>query len=315
MTAVVSEMGQSLRGYWARALPPQRAAYLVSVALILIGLAHGLAWLIVGGPVDGPLSWRKPVTFGISFGVTTATLAWVSQFLSLSERSLRRTLVALMVANTVEVVVISVQRARGIPSHFNLSNILDGTLWVTIGVAIIVTMVVIGVYTVRAFTASTAPPSMTLALRVGLLILAVSMALGVWMVVRGSPPEALPDPVRVGESGSIKLAHAVGMHGIQTLAVLAWLASFTALDETRRVRLVALGAVGYSLATVTTIVLTVLGAAPLTTGLVGLLTEVVAVGCLAAAGVAVLLALVTRRAPATPDRTGSPPEPVLTDTT
>lgn len=294
MSPVVAEMGRSLRGYWRDARSPQRVVYLVGAALVVVGLAHGLAWLVVGGPVDGPLSWRKPVAFGISFGLTTATLAWVSQFLALSDRGLRATLFPLAAANTIEVAWVSVQRARGVPSHFNFETGLDGALFIVNGIAILVTIGVIVGFTVRAFTASTASPSMTLALRVGLLILLVSMAAGVWMILRGTAFE-LP-PVRVGESGNIKFAHAIGMHGIQTLCALAWLASFAVMGEDRRVRLVGLAALGYTIATTATMVLAALGLAAWTSGLAGAVVGLLALGCLAAAGSAVVGSLARRSA-------------------
>lgn len=61
---------------WRRAPTPWRLAYAVGAVLILVGVAHGLVWLAVGGPWDGPVSFRKPYTFGVSFGLTTITLAW-----------------------------------------------------------------------------------------------------------------------------------------------------------------------------------------------------------------------------------------------
>lgn len=69
--AVVAPALASLRGYWDRATPPQVLTYLVGIALIAVGLAHLAAWAATGGPWLGPLGWRKPTTFGVSFGLTT----------------------------------------------------------------------------------------------------------------------------------------------------------------------------------------------------------------------------------------------------
>ena len=35
----------------------------------------------------GPLSLRKPTTFGLSFGLTLITIAWVLSFLELRDRT------------------------------------------------------------------------------------------------------------------------------------------------------------------------------------------------------------------------------------
>jgi hypothetical protein len=43
----------------------ERAAYSVGGLLILSGVIHGVVLLISGGAWEGPLSLRKPATFGL----------------------------------------------------------------------------------------------------------------------------------------------------------------------------------------------------------------------------------------------------------
>jgi hypothetical protein len=33
-------------------------------------------WLIDGGSLSGPISWRKPILFGFSAGVTVLSMGW-----------------------------------------------------------------------------------------------------------------------------------------------------------------------------------------------------------------------------------------------
>ncbi len=54
---------------------PRRFLYLVGALLVSSGLFHLGVFLVDGGPWAGPLSWRKPVTFGISFGLTALAVA------------------------------------------------------------------------------------------------------------------------------------------------------------------------------------------------------------------------------------------------
>ena len=69
-----------------------------------------------GGPWDGPVSWRKPTTFGISFGFTLITICWVSSYLTLSPRT-RSWLLGIFTADCVlEVAGITVQAWRYVPS-------------------------------------------------------------------------------------------------------------------------------------------------------------------------------------------------------
>lgn len=286
---VLPAMRASLRGYWSDARPAQRLAYVAGAVLIAVGLAHGVAWLVVGGSAEGPLSWRKPSTFGVSFGLTLITVAWVSQFLALSERALRATLGVLVVSFVIEVAWVSVQHARGVASHFNDSTALDEAVFVAAGVVVVFALIVIGFYALRSFTSSTASASMTLALRAGLLILFVSMGAGLWMILRGAAFDL--EPATVGAAGSIKLIHAVGMHAIQVLPGLAWLASFGSLVERQRHHRVGLAALGYVLLVTHTAVLALLGIGPGSAGLAKATLGAAGVACLLVAGAAVLVSL------------------------
>ena len=56
--------------FWRRGQRTARAAYVVGALLLASGLIH-LAFLTIGeGSWQGPLSLRKPTTFGLSFGLT-----------------------------------------------------------------------------------------------------------------------------------------------------------------------------------------------------------------------------------------------------
>ncbi|HEX8132199.1 MAG TPA: hypothetical protein VF880_02045 [Actinomycetes bacterium] len=293
-TSLPARMRTTLLGYWRRARPWQRLGYLVGGALILVGLGHLVAWLLVGGAWAGPVSFRKPSTFGISFGLTTATLAWIAGQLGISDRTGWLLLVPLAAADTFEVVWVSVQRWRGVASHFNFDTPLDSFLFVLGGVAIAVAATAILVLTALAFRAMQAAPSMALAIRAGLLLLLVAQGIGGWMIQHGVGPAG--DGVReglttFGAAGVMKVPHAVGIHAIQVLPALAWLLSFAALPERRRLGLVWLAVVGYLALLAVSLLQVATGAAPFDVGVVAAALYLVGVALLGAAFVAALLAL------------------------
>ena len=235
---------------WRRAPAPWRLAYAVGTALVLVGLAHGLVWLAVGGPWEGSVSFRKPYTFGVSFGLTTITLAWFADRLDLGHRVGWLLLVPLALANTSEVAWVAVQRARGVPAHFNFSTTLDRALYfIAGGGAIVVTSVVIAVLTVLAFTHRTDEPALTLAIRAGLLLLLVAVAVGVTMTVVGNARAVdgrTEDLVRWGAAGNMRVTHFLGLHGMQVLSALAvWAAGLQGVVR-RQVRLVAAATVAWA---------------------------------------------------------------------
>ena len=294
-TSLPARMRVSLLGYWQQARPWQRLGYLVGAALIVVGLGHLVAWLVVGGAWAGPITFRKPTTFGISFGLTTITLAWVAGHLRISDRTGWLLLVPLALADASEVVWVSVQRWRGVASHFNNDTTLDSLLFLLMGGgAIAVAATVILVMTVLAFTAMRASPSLALAIRAGLLILLVAQVVGGWMIQHGLGPaeEGVTEGLTTfGAAGVMKVPHAVAIHGIQVLPALAWLLSFAALPEPRRLRLVRIAVVGYAALVVVSVLQTVTGAAPFDVGVVAAVLYLLGVLLLGAAVLAALLAL------------------------
>lgn len=300
---LLDSMVTSVRGFWEDARGYQRLAYLVGAALIAVGLIHAGIGAVVGESAFGPLSWRKPATFGISFGLTTATLGWVSLYLP-ARRGTGWVFSGLLCTSaTAEVGWVTVQHARGVPSHFNVATPFDEALFTLGGVAISVTVLVIVATTAAAFTRSTAPQPMAWAIRAGLLSLLAAQATGIWMIVHGVSllnlgGDPLTESMTIyGAAGVMKFAHAVPMHAIQVLGLLAWLLSFTG-SQRQQLRLVLMAVGGYALLVGTVLGRTVNGLAPFDLFSASTLAYVLAVGLLATPAVAVTTGLY-RRARAT----------------
>jgi hypothetical protein len=68
---------------------------------------------------------------------------------------------------------------------------------------------------------------------------ALMIAKGVRLVIAGNPQAAY------ATGGTLKPAHAVTMHGILVLPMLAWLLSFTHWSERRRIEIVLVAAAAY----------------------------------------------------------------------
>jgi hypothetical protein len=89
----------------------------------------------------------------------------------------------------------------------------------------------------------------------------------------------------------MKVPHAVAMHGIQALPALAWLLSFAALAEQRRLGLVRVATIGYAALVAVSVLQTAAGVAPFDVGVVAAVLYLLGVALLGAAFVAALLAL------------------------
>src|SRR3954469_13174353 len=159
-------------GVVRRRRPIEKACYLIAAALILVGIAHLAVALALPRPWDGPLSWRKPVPFGVSFGTVLASVTWVTSYLRLADRT-RAVLLGVFAADcVVEVTGITVQAWRHVPSHFNDETPFDARIAYSLAVGGGVLIVVLGALAVIAFRGRiAAPPSMRLALRAGFALL------------------------------------------------------------------------------------------------------------------------------------------------
>ena len=219
-----------------------RIGYWVSVVLFTSGLFHLLVFAVDGGPWEGPVSWRKPVTFGLSFGLTLATFVWVGTLVRI-----RPFVVALFTAASVyEVTGITVQAWRKVPSHFNNETPFDSTIatGLAAGGGVIIFSVVW--LLVTAWRAKHLTPSMLLAVRVGSAAFLGAMAFGGLMIARGAVLARTAGLTEAyNTAGIFKPAHGVAMHGVLVLPLLAWLLTFTTLDERRRKRVVGWASAGY----------------------------------------------------------------------
>jgi hypothetical protein len=76
----------NLAAYLARCRAIERVCYLVGALLVVSGIVHLGVLVVRGGPLYGPVSFRKPVTFGVSFGLSLITVTWLVSFLRLGRR-------------------------------------------------------------------------------------------------------------------------------------------------------------------------------------------------------------------------------------
>jgi hypothetical protein len=221
--------------------------YVVAAVLIASGIFHLGVAAIEDRPWSGPLSWRKPATFGLSFGTMLISITWVSSYLRLSSRA-RAILLAVFAADCiVEVTGITIQAWRDVPSHFNNETPFDSVIAYSLAGGGAVLIVVLGSMAVTAFRGKVdGPPSMQLALRAGFALLLAGLAAGAAMIARG---ETL---IREGHrteaydtAGFLKWFHAVTLHAVLVLPLLAWWLARTRRSEPDRARIVALATAGY----------------------------------------------------------------------
>jgi hypothetical protein len=253
MSAVTNEILRA--GRFTPAASYQKFAYACACLLLISGTFHGLVLLIDGGSWAGPVSWRKPMVFGLSFGITLLTLTWIVGLMRMRKITGWIVLGVLSVASVAEVLLITMQRWRGVPSHFNESTPFNAAVFSLMGFLVMWVALATIVITIRSFWPMDAPTSLAWAIRIGLVLLLVSQAVGVQMIAEGGNT--------FGAAGALKMPHAFTLHALQVLPALALLLVIAEFTESQRLEIVALAGVGYGLLIGSTLVQAYAGLAPL----------------------------------------------------
>jgi hypothetical protein len=190
----------------ARQLAP---LFWTGVLLFASGVFHVAVWAVAGMPsLEGPVSWRKPITFGFSTGLLLLTLTWLLTLMPASVRRARQAKVfsTLLIA---EIGLIDMQQWRGVASHFNNATPFDGAVFTTMGILIVAASVIMALWTRDAFRETLdTTPGMAAAFRVGMVMLNVGNLIGIFMSVT--------------HATSLKPLHGLTLHAIQALPIAIW---------------------------------------------------------------------------------------------
>jgi len=213
----------------------------VAAVLVASGAFHLLVFALDDRPWAGPVSWRKPFTFGEAFGVTLATAAWVSRPLAISARWRAVLLGVFAVDSVVEVAGITLQAWRHVPSHLNTSTAFDAAVAAVLAAGGAVLVAVLGTFAVIALTRPVgANPDRALAIRAGWLFLVTGLLSGAAMIAVGTVAKRTGTLAHAyAVTGFLKGFHGLTIHALLTLPALAWVLERLHVTPARRFRAVA----------------------------------------------------------------------------
>jgi len=233
--------GRTLRAEAWRRNPPLVAlvlTMLVVAAVALVGLVVDPR-VITGAP-----AWMKPLKFAVSIAIYGATLLWVLSFIPDRPRLVAVISWGVSLALGTEMALIVTQVLRNTTSHFNLATPFDAAVFMTMGATIsglwLLNAIVAFLLARRRF----AEAPIVWGVRLGLIAALLGMAVALLMTqptpeqssliaatgsssIVGAHTVGIADggpglPV-VGwstEGGDLRVAHFVGLHGLQILPLL-----------------------------------------------------------------------------------------------
>jgi hypothetical protein len=206
------------------ASPPLVITGWLNVALLLASIAVA--------PFDDRLvmginPWIKPIKFEVSIVIYVWTVAWLLEYLPRPQRLISW---GVSVAMIVEIACIVLQAARGTTSHYNVSTPFDGAVFTVMGVFIVANTLLLA-RLLWLFRLSVAMPRAILwGVRFGLVLLLMASTEGVVMlgnqahtvgIADGGP--GLPLVNWSTRAGDLRVAHFIGIHGLQILPLAGWL--------------------------------------------------------------------------------------------
>ena len=213
---------------------PEGLLYGTGALLCASGLLHMIVWGFMGGEWEGAISWRKPILFGFSSGLTAISLGWLMPKLRPSHWD--GAISGLFcLAITGEVGLITFQQWRGVASHFNRSTPFDAQIETGMTLLISVVFLTLLELTRRSFQSLNTTIDLKRSIRFGLTFLILSCVIGFVIAAHGNQQLAKGnDPAIVGEAGVAKFPHGLAIHAIQIFPLICFFMRKAGMPEGMR---------------------------------------------------------------------------------
>jgi hypothetical protein len=214
-----------------------RRLLVAAPALTVLGfvMAADLVFSLLGLVVDhrmitGAPAWLKPAKFALSTMIACWSFAFCIASTSVWRRLTRGLDWVLAAGLAIEIALIDMQAARGTTSHFNIATLFDATVYAVMGVSIACIWLTMLMLTVVLFRQSFARSAWGWSLRLGMVLAVIGTGSGGLMTMPpgahtvGAPDGGRGVPVTKWsvDHGDLRVAHFLGMHGLQILPLLAW---------------------------------------------------------------------------------------------
>jgi len=160
-----------------------RPLLLLAVGCLAVLAASLVLMLVDPRQLMGASVWLKPAKFAASIALAAATLALLLPHIHLPTAGGRRATAVIVFTSVLELAIIAVQAARGVPSHFNATSALNVALFSAMGIGISIFTVAVAYVTWHALRQRFADRALGWGIRLGLvtMVALAGFAAANWM--------------------------------------------------------------------------------------------------------------------------------------
>lgn len=204
--------------------------YWIGLFNFLIACIAILGMMVDDRTLMGVSVWLKPMKFGISTGIYILTVGFMNTLYPFSERKKNRINNIVSWTLLVEILIIVIQGARGVQSHYNQSTAFDGILFGLMGIFIGINVLIMALFLLETLRLKlSVPTSVQWAIGLGWLTVLAGSWVGGQMISQmahnvgvADGGAGLPLVNWSTAAGDLRIAHFFGIHAIQVLPLLAW---------------------------------------------------------------------------------------------
>ena len=205
-----------------------RELFFGGVASIVLAAIIFTLFIFDDRELGGINVWIKPLKFALSFFVFLWTFAWILGRLPY-KKNITYVSYGLLVCAIMEAIPITLQAARGVTSHYNVSTAFDGISFLIMGIFIALNTLIV-IYIAWLFFQASPTQPFIYAIRGGLVIFILGAISGRFMVAHAAPTVGAADGGRglwflnwSTDAGDLRVAHFFTLHALQAVPLLTLL--------------------------------------------------------------------------------------------
>jgi hypothetical protein len=228
----------SPEAYWQKAMRSNAWATYTGLAHLILFFIFAILSVTDARTVAGVDNWHKPMKFASSIGIFMLTLSFLTPPLleGGSENQRRRVRIASAIVALMmwgEMILISMQAARGTASHFNIHTPFDGAVYSVMGVMIATSTVATVAFLIPYFRRDATDLNLgrltLMGIRWGSVLFILGSVAG--GIMSGMLTHSVGEPGNAAlpflgwslTAGDIRAVHFIGLHGLQVLPLVGLL--------------------------------------------------------------------------------------------